>query len=65
MTQKAHALRIGIFVLGGLFISVAGLFAFGARSWLVPKTRFETYLDGDVSGLSVGCLLYTSPSPRD
>jgi len=54
MTQKAHALRIGFFVLGGVALAVGGLFAFGVRSWLVPKTRFETYLDGDVSGLSVG-----------
>ena len=33
---------------------VGGLLAFGAKSYFTPKTRFETAVEGDVSGLSVG-----------
>jgi ABC-type transporter Mla subunit MlaD len=33
---------------------IAGLLAFGAKNYLSPKTKFETAIPGEVSGLSVG-----------
>jgi ABC-type transporter Mla subunit MlaD len=54
MSTKGNNFKIGIFVLIGLFILIAALFAFGARSAWQKKTSFETYVPGDVEGLSVG-----------
>lgn len=54
MTTKTNNLKIGLFVLTGLALLVGGLFAFGVRRQLEPKTMFETYVTEDVEGLSVG-----------
>ena len=54
MSAKANQLRIGIFVLAGVGILVVALFLFGIRSALDPVKRFETYVTGDVEGLSKG-----------
>jgi len=35
-------------------ILIAGLLAFGARSYFEPTSLFETYIQGDVTGLAVG-----------
>jgi len=53
MSATNH-LKIGSFILAALALFVAGLFAFGARSYFEKKALFETYLAGDVEGLSVG-----------
>jgi len=54
MSAKNSNLKIGIFVLLALALLVAGLLAFGAKTYFAPKTNFETAVEGDVSGLSVG-----------
>ena len=53
MSAKSNNFKIGIFVIAGLFILIVALFAFGARSAWEKKTTFETYVPGDVEGLSV------------
>lgn len=54
MNSKANYIRIGIFVLIAIFLLVAGLLAFGAKSYLAKKLTYETAVQGDVTGLSVG-----------
>ena len=54
MSAKAHQVRIGIFVVVGVAILAAALFLFGIRSAFEPTLRFETYVTGDVEGLSKG-----------
>jgi hypothetical protein len=46
--------KIGLFVLIGIGILIAGLFAFGARGYFQKQRIFETYVPGAVHGLSVG-----------
>jgi len=57
MSEKASALRIGIFVTIGVAIVLAALFLFGIRSAFQPTHEFETYTTGDVEGLSVGSVV--------
>ncbi len=54
MSAKANQFRIGIFVVAGVGILTVALFLFGIRSALDPVNRFETYVTGDVEGLSKG-----------
>jgi ABC-type transporter Mla subunit MlaD len=54
MSAKNNHVKIGIFVLIALALLIAGVLAFGAKSYFSPKTRFETAVEGDVAGLSVG-----------
>ena len=54
MSVKANPLRVGIFALSGAAILGAALFLFGIRSALQPKYQMETYVVGDVEGLSKG-----------
>jgi phospholipid/cholesterol/gamma-HCH transport system substrate-binding protein len=54
MSARTNHIKIGMFVLAALFLLIAGLLAFGARSYLSPKAKFETAIPGEVSGLSVG-----------
>jgi len=54
MSAKANNFKLGLFVLGAVALLIAGLLAFGAKSYFAPKTTFETAIPGDVSGLSVG-----------
>ena len=46
--------KIGMFVIGGVAILVAGLFLFGIRNAIEPTQKFETYITGKVEGLSKG-----------
>lgn len=57
MSEKASALRIGIFVTVGVAIVLAALFLFGIRSAFQPTYKFETYTTGEVEGLSVGSIV--------
>ena len=57
MSEKASQFRIGIFVILGVAIVLAGLFLFGIRSAFQPTYMFETYTTGDVEGLSVGSVV--------
>jgi paraquat-inducible protein B len=54
MSAKVNNIRIGIFVLIALFLFIAGLLAFGARSYFAVKSTYETAIVGEVTGLSIG-----------
>lgn len=54
MNSKRHYIRIGAFVLTGVGLLIAGLLAFGARSYFATKLTYETAIEGEVTGLSVG-----------
>ena len=54
MSAKANQFRIGIFVVAGIGILAVALFLFGIRGAFQPMYRFETYVTGDVPGLSIG-----------
>ncbi len=57
MSEKASQFRIGIFVTVGVAIVLLALFLFGVREAFQPKDEFETYVTGDVEGLSVGSVV--------
>ncbi len=57
MSEKASQFRIGVFVVVGVAIVLAGLFLFGIRSAFQPTYMFETYVTGNVDGLSVGSVV--------
>ena len=57
MSEKASQFRIGIFVTVGVAIVLVALFLFGIREAFQPKDMFETYVIGDVEGLSVGSVV--------
>jgi ABC-type transporter Mla subunit MlaD len=57
MSEKASQFRIGLFVTLGVAIVLAALFLFGIKSAFEPTYMFETYVTGDVDGLSVGSVV--------
>ena len=57
MTEKTNHFKLGVFVLVGVGLLVVGILAFGARNYFKTVTLFETYMEGDVDGLSVGSLV--------
>lgn len=54
MTTKPNDFKIGLFVLAGLGLLLAGLFLFGASRFFEGKTVEETYVKEGVEGLKVG-----------
>ena len=54
MSTTINDLKLGLFTLCGLAILIAGILAFGARSYFEPTSTYETYIAGDVTGLAVG-----------
>jgi phospholipid/cholesterol/gamma-HCH transport system substrate-binding protein len=54
MSAKTNNFKLGLFTLAGIGLLVTGVLAFGAWSAFEKKTLYETYVPGDVSGLSVG-----------
>jgi len=46
--------KVGLFVLGGLALLLAGIAAFGLRDEFRSKVTFETYVAASIEGLSVG-----------
>lgn len=54
MSAKVSDFKLGLFVLAGIAVLLAGLFIFGASKWLQGKSINETYLEGDVGGLKTG-----------
>ncbi len=54
MSEHASSYKIGLFVIVGTALLLAGLFAFGIRTSFEKKSTFETYVTGDVTGLSKG-----------
>jgi ABC-type transporter Mla subunit MlaD len=54
MSKPINNFKLGLFTLCGLTILVGALFAFGVRTYFEPTSLYETYIEGDVTGLSVG-----------
>ncbi len=54
MSANTRYFKIGLFVLAGLALLVAGLLFLGADSMLRPRLYLETYVDGTVQGIDVG-----------
>jgi ABC-type transporter Mla subunit MlaD len=54
MSANTNNFKLGLFTLFGLGLLATGFLAFGAWSSFEKKSSFETYVPGDVSGLSVG-----------
>src|SRR5271166_3463664 len=54
MSAKINKFKIGLFTLIGVGLLVTGLLVFGAWSSFEKKSLYETYVTGEVSGLSVG-----------
>ena len=54
MSAKTNNFKLGLFTLAGLGLLALGILAFGAWSSFERKSLYETYVLGDVSGLSLG-----------
>jgi paraquat-inducible protein B len=54
MSAKTSNFKLGLFTLFGVALLVTGILAFGTWSTFEKKSLFETYVPGDVSGLSAG-----------
>ena len=54
MSTPANNFKLGVFTLCGLLIFILAVVAFGARNYFEPTSLFETYVEGDVTGLAVG-----------
>ncbi len=57
MSRKANYYKIGVFVIIGFIIVVAGIIVFGAGKFFRKKVTIETYFDQSVQGLDVGAPL--------
>ena len=51
---EANKYKLGIFVLTGIGLLIAGLFLLGLAETFKPKINFITYFDESVQGLEVG-----------
>jgi len=54
VSQEARYFRVGLFVLVGAALTVAGLLVLGAGQFLQERSAFETVFDESVQGLEVG-----------
>ncbi|MDX2226120.1 MAG: MlaD family protein [Verrucomicrobiae bacterium] len=54
MSASSNHFKIGVFVLLAFGLFFCGLVAFGLMNLFVPSTRFETYVDSSIEGLSIG-----------
>lgn len=54
MSKSANYFRIGLFIIIGVIILVAGLMVFGAGQFFKKKVTFETYVRGTVQGVDIG-----------
>jgi paraquat-inducible protein B len=54
MNGTQSQFKLGLFVLGGVTLVLAGLFLFGLRRRLEEKSKFETYVTRGVGGLAIG-----------
>jgi len=54
MSKPINNFKLGLFTLFALALVTAGLLAFGARSYFEPTSLYETYIEDDVTGLTVG-----------
>ena len=54
MSKKANPTLIGLFVVIGLLLGVAGVVTFGAGKWFQQTEEFIIYFDSSVRGLNPG-----------
>lgn len=54
MSAKTNNLKLGVFTVVGVGLLVAGILIFGTWKSFAKKSAFESYFQGDVTGLSVG-----------
>ncbi len=54
MRKKAHPAIVGLFVVGAIVLTVAGLVMLGGGRFFEPSKIFVLYFDGDLNGLDVG-----------
>ena len=54
MSQRANPATIGLFIVIGLALGVAGLLAFSSSALWRPSTKFVVYFNGSLNGLSKG-----------
>jgi ABC-type transporter Mla subunit MlaD len=54
MSAPTNHFKLGLFTLGGLGLLIVGVVAFGARGYFEKTRLYETYIAGDVTGLTVG-----------
>jgi ABC-type transporter Mla subunit MlaD len=54
MSERVNELKVGTFVLAGLALILTGLVVFALRRNVEPTYEFETYVEDNVDGLSVG-----------
>ena len=54
MSASTNNFKLGVFTLVGVGLLITGILAFGTLSTFQKKSLFETYVPGDVSGLSLG-----------
>ena len=52
--KKISEFKLGLFILMGLVILMAGILGFGAARYFEKTTLEETYIAGNVDGLAVG-----------
>ena len=57
MHKNVNYFKVGLFVLFGFFLLVAGVITFGAGTIFKEKVIFETYYDEPISGLEVGSVV--------
>ena len=61
---RIYIVRIGAHIIGGVYAALAAI-AFTGLIGSGDPTQGTTYTLMAVTALVLGCLLYTSPSPRD
>ncbi len=60
MSKKANPTTIGLFVVIGVTLAVAGLVAFGSGKWFKQTETFILYFDSSVRGLNAGSAVMVS-----
>jgi paraquat-inducible protein B len=54
MSMRANPTAIGLFLIGGTVLTVAGVGTLAATSWFSTESTFVSYFDESVNGLEVG-----------
>lgn len=54
MSKKANPTTIGLFVVIGLALAIAGIVAFSSGQWFKKQTEFIVYFDSSLRGLNAG-----------
>jgi phospholipid/cholesterol/gamma-HCH transport system substrate-binding protein/paraquat-inducible protein B len=54
MRQRAHYVKIGLFVIGATILAVVGIIVLEGGKWFERMTMVETYFNESVQGLEIG-----------